>query len=283
VAARHLGRRDEAERYFADTLGIWQTFDTHSVPNAAVPRGAAIANLASVALDRGDYAVAVSRYNEALPILRAAGDANFLSLNLTNLALARIHLGEQATVQELLDEGLALAHGQDDRRTIALNLAVRALLALNERRLSLAANLIGVLEGALEGAGLPVPPAEPIDYEQLVARIRTAIGATRYTAAHADGKSWPLGEALTSVLKATDLAVLQERAAASPTLAALSRREREVLPLVAQGLSNRAIAGQLHVGQRTIETHVSNIIGKLGLQNRMQIIAWITAQEVLPC
>jgi DNA-binding NarL/FixJ family response regulator len=50
----------------------------------------------------------------------------------------------------------------------------------------------------------------------------------------------------------------------------LTDREREVLRLVARGLSNKAIADQLEITERTARTHVSNILGKLGLASRTQ-------------
>jgi DNA-binding NarL/FixJ family response regulator len=46
---------------------------------------------------------------------------------------------------------------------------------------------------------------------------------------------------------------------------ALSPREREVLSLVAEGLSNQAIAAQLYIAERTVEAHVTSIFLKLGL------------------
>jgi pimeloyl-ACP methyl ester carboxylesterase/DNA-binding CsgD family transcriptional regulator len=58
------------------------------------------------------------------------------------------------------------------------------------------------------------------------------------------------------------------RAAARPELDALSTREREVLALVAAGLSNAAIAKRLHISEHTVKRHVANILGKLDLPTR---------------
>lgn len=66
------------------------------------------------------------------------------------------------------------------------------------------------------------------------------------------------------------------RGGAAPADAALSQREREVLSLIAQGLSNLDIAQRLNIGEKTVKTHVSNLLAKLGVSDRTQaaIYAW---------
>jgi DNA-binding CsgD family transcriptional regulator len=54
----------------------------------------------------------------------------------------------------------------------------------------------------------------------------------------------------------------------------LTAREREVALLVADGLANRVIAERLAVSERTVETHVRNVLTKLGMANRTQVASW---------
>ncbi|MFZ1796289.1 MAG: response regulator transcription factor, partial [Dokdonella sp.] len=62
----------------------------------------------------------------------------------------------------------------------------------------------------------------------------------------------------------------------SDVLRSLSQRERETLALVAEGLSNQMIAERLGIGEKTVKTHVSNVLGKLNVSDRTQaaVYAW---------
>lgn len=63
-------------------------------------------------------------------------------------------------------------------------------------------------------------------------------------------------------------------AAPTPELDSLTDREHEVLRLLATGLSNAEIAGQLFLGEATVKTHVSNVLAKLGIRDRTHAVIW---------
>jgi DNA-binding NarL/FixJ family response regulator len=64
--------------------------------------------------------------------------------------------------------------------------------------------------------------------------------------------------------------VAEETSASVQPLEQITRREKEVLSLIAQGLSNKEIASVLHIAEKTVKTHVSSILSKLNLADRTQ-------------
>jgi DNA-binding NarL/FixJ family response regulator len=61
-----------------------------------------------------------------------------------------------------------------------------------------------------------------------------------------------------------------EQPALSPELASLSPRERDILALIGDGLTNREIGGKLYLSEKTVKNHISRLLAKLGVQRRVQ-------------
>ena len=118
-------------------------------------------------------------------------------------------------------------------------------------------HVAAALRAGVSGFLLKVSPPE-----QLVAAVRTVAGG--------GGLLDP----------AVTLRVIESFAAVPVTpreqgrlLEDLTEREREVLRLVARGLSNAEIAARLYLGEATVKTHVSRVLAKLGVRDRVQAVA----------
>ncbi|MFD4348159.1 response regulator [Streptomyces coelicoflavus] len=106
------------------------------------------------------------------------------------------------------------------------------------------------------------------DAKDLIAAVRTVAGGEGIVA-----------PAVTRRLIAEFAARPVREPAADPSvLRELTRREREVLSCLGEGLSNAAIAERLEMAEATVKTHVSRMLGKLGLRSRVQ--AAVLAQEL---
>ncbi|CAL9416900.1 response regulator transcription factor [Streptomyces werraensis] len=104
--------------------------------------------------------------------------------------------------------------------------------------------------------------------KDLIAAVRTVAGGEGIVA-----------PAVTRRLIAEFAAKPARPATADPSvLDTLTRREREVLSCLGEGLSNAAIAGRLDMAEATVKTHVSRLLGKLELRSRVQ--AAVLAQEL---
>ena len=111
---------------------------------------------------------------------------------------------------------------------------------------------------------IPWPPPEP---RSAIKRMRPRFGV--------DGSA-----ALPGVeRRRTHKALNQIATGGRRRCGSLTSREEEIAGLLAQGLSNKAIAKSLVIAQRTAETHVANVLIKLGLTSRSQVAAWVAEQR----
>ena len=123
------------------------------------------------------------------------------------------------------------------------------------------------------GHGLTLPESGAYERAQTVAKRTLGADFDRFWTA---GAAMPVNQAIADARELLDrLRTRDGSNAPSPAnaFAGLTAREQEVLRLLAQGQSDREIAESLFIGARTVETHVSNLLGKLGVRNRAEAAA----------
>jgi non-specific serine/threonine protein kinase len=161
---------------------------------------------------------------------------------------------------------------------IAYCLEMLATLAARQDRHERTAWLLGAADSLWERAGSRLggnPFLEEL-HQQTAGMARDALGADRFTTLWQDAARRPLDQVV--ALATGDESQLSPPAAgraASP----LTAREDQIAALVAEGLSNREIAGRLVISKRTVDAHVEHILTKLGASSRVQIATWTRARS----
>jgi non-specific serine/threonine protein kinase len=233
--------------------------------------GNVLCELGVVACGQGDLDRATACLEEALPRLHEAGEAWDTALAACILGRVVRDRGDLARAAALYQEGLALWWELGDRWFIAYALAGLVVIAEEAGQPDRAARLIGTVD-AVSQASSPVMllPTEQARYRRAADAVRDRLGEAAFAATRAAGRAMPLAEAVALAAAVTGTAPVR---AAGPAHG-LTVRELEVLRLLAAGRSNREIATALFVSPRTAGTHVTNILGKLGVASRTEAGAW---------
>jgi DNA-binding CsgD family transcriptional regulator/tetratricopeptide (TPR) repeat protein len=251
---------------------------------------AVIVLLAGTWLGLGDYGRAERTAERGLALARKVGDRTGASVALYVLAMVAHASGDQERAKGLFEEGLALAAEMRDEANIAYYLERLAAVAASEGRLRRAAHLWGAAEALLETieATAYTHRADRSLHQDQVTAARARLDETSWTAAWSEGRAMSSEQAVEYALSAEALAPpgtsrksRRTRADGLPAKDTLTRREEEVAVLVARGLTNRQIASELSISERTVETHVRNILKKLGLNSRAQLAARIAEGRLL--
>jgi DNA-binding CsgD family transcriptional regulator len=217
-----------------------------------------------IALFQGDSAAARSLAQESLALFRDLGIKGGMAAAHALVAQIEAHQGNYPAARRLYEESLALARETDDTRDIASYLEEMAEVVAAQGEGIWAARLWGRAEALRETIGMPIPPVFRSGYERAVEAARMQVGAKAFEAAWSEGRGMTLEQVL--VAPASMPTPAGRSSALSPP--GLTAREVEVLRLVAQGLTDAQVAERLVISPRTVNTHLTSIYNKLGVDSR---------------
>jgi non-specific serine/threonine protein kinase len=192
--------------------------------------------------------------------------------------------GNPQSAEARLKEAVRVLDRIGHRWGIATSLEGLAWAARSSGRPDRAALLLGASAAIWRELGNTLPYWQAED-DRCQAAARAALGEGRYRACWEEGHALSQDQAVAAALE--DQGTVPAARPATAVTAAkdafeLSARELEVARLVADGLSNPAIASALFVSVATVKTHVSHILAKLGLDSRTQLARWIAGHDLGP-
>jgi DNA-binding CsgD family transcriptional regulator len=239
----------------------------------------ALLALARVSRLAGDTANASAYYSEEIAFNRGAGTED--SDSFLGLAYLKHAQGENEEGVQLLRHALMLYQEPGDEGGIAACLVLMAEMKRTAQRPREAAQLLGTANAQLGRMGGKPYLHDQHDWDRCLKAVRAELSANEFDAAWTAGERMDLSEALELAFRSGEAEPAAQTSMLTPLRAmkaqygGLTTRERDVAACVARGLSNRAIAEDLVLSERTVEAHIGNILGKLELSSRTQIATWV--------
>jgi non-specific serine/threonine protein kinase len=242
--------------------------------------GFSLAGLGELAIRQHQYERAKKFLEESLVIRKQHGHKWGMGAALGSLGWIALRQRDFKRMRALLAESLTIRMEIGDKGGIAWCLEKLAEAKTDQAQFEEAARIFGHAESVRAPIGSVIDPADRAEYNRIIAGLRSALGEQAFAGPWAEGASMRLEDMIECALSETEL-VAESTTNEKEKFGGLTKREREVATLIAQGKSNREIAEAMTVGVKTVETYVTRILNKLGFDSRVQIATWAVEKRLM--
>src|SRR5215217_6114422 len=233
-----------------------------------------LTHLGYTSLLQGDLDRATAISEEAAVMLREQNHRAYLADVLVNLGWVTLLRGDSERARALFAESLGLRREVGDELAAPETLNGLACAEGVRGEAERAATLFGTAEALRETMDYQQESGERMLQEPYLVAARSQLDEAAWETAWTAGKAMGLEEAVEYALSEDEparSASLTPAQHITDKTSMLTRREGEVASLVAQRLTNRQIASELVLSERTVDHHVASILKKLGLRSREQV------------
>ncbi len=210
------------------------------------------------------------------------GDTMLRGVLGSTLGIIEWRLDQAASAEARLKEAARVTGRLDHLWGLANSLDGLAWVSASSGEFERAAQLLGAVASLWHELGIVPVPYWLGYHDDCEASVRAALHESRFRTAWERGRALDHGQMVALALDDALPATSREAGVAVDNALELSPRELEVARLVADGLSNPAIASTLFVSVATVKTHVSHILQKLALDSRVQLASWVAAHAPDP-
>ena len=237
----------------------------------------ATASLCPVLVVAGELQRTIELGEPCLAASRERGELWARGYLLNSVCQAQWRQGETRLAEASAREGAACKHALDDRNGLQALLETLAWMAAGLGAHHRAATLLGCAEHVRQASAVPFQEAfQRQQHDHSVALAIRALGQKAFDAAYQRGLAMTIDDAIGfAVADKQEQPPKPRTVVRRDTRSLLTRRELQIAGLIADDLSTREIAAKLFISERTVETHVTNMLNKLGLNSRIQLTRWL--------
>jgi predicted ATPase/DNA-binding CsgD family transcriptional regulator len=222
----------------------------------------------------GEIDRAIELGERGLTLSEARGESYCRGYQLDYLARAHWLRGDREKAEALARQAAVCKHAIDDRNGLSMVIETLAWMSAERGGHEQAAILLGCAQRVRDSSSLTLIELYREQHEQSVSTATRGLGQKAFDTAFARGRAMTVEVGVAFVEEQEGPARPTRPGRAAPDTE-LTCRQLEVARLVAEDLTNRQIAARLFLSERTVETHITNILNKLGLSSRIQISRWV--------